>query len=143
MVLGLIFYKGHNKPKTSDRSYRTISTCPLWAKAVDLYLRDLYHHHWDQCQAPTQYQGRGSSHELAALLVTEVIQYSMNVAKKPVFLLALDAQSAFDRCLRQILSTQLFRAGVQGSALKFIDNRLTSRATVYQWDWGYDGTLCR
>ena len=134
MVLGLIFYKGHNKPKTSDRSYRTISTCPLWAKAVDLYLRDLYHHHWDQCQAPTQYQGRGSSHELAALLVTEVIQYSMNVAKKPVFLLALDAQSAFDRCLRQILSTQLFRAGVQGSALKFIDNRLTSRATVYQWD---------
>ena len=71
---------------------------------------------------------------MAALLVTEVIQYSLNVAKKPVFLIALDAQSAFDRCLRQILSTQLYKANTTGSALSFIDNRLANRATVYYWD---------
>ena len=134
LVLGLILYKGHNKEKTSDRSYRTISTCPFMAKAVDLYLHDLFHNHWDNCQAETQYQGHGSNHELAALLVTEVIQHSLNVSKKPVFLLSLDAQSAYDRCLRQILSSQLYKAEVNGTALTFIDKRLSSRATVYQWD---------
>ena len=67
LVLGLILYKGHNKEKTSDRAYRTISTCPFMAKATDLYLRDLYQHHWDSCQTDTQYQGNGSNHELAAL----------------------------------------------------------------------------
>ena len=35
---GLLLYKGHNKDKTSDRSYRTISTCPIIAKSLDLYL---------------------------------------------------------------------------------------------------------
>ena len=35
---GIILYKGHNKEKTSNRAYRTISTCPLLAKALDLYL---------------------------------------------------------------------------------------------------------
>ena len=70
LVLGLILYKGYNKEKTSDRAYRTISTCPFIAKATDLYLRDLYQHQWDNCQADTQYQGHGSNHELAALLVT-------------------------------------------------------------------------
>ena len=104
------------------------------AKATDLYLHDLYHTHWDSCQADTQYQGHGSNHELAALLVTEVIQHSLNVSKKPVFLLSLDAQSAYDRCLRQILSSQLYKADISGTALTFIDSRLSSRATVYQWD---------
>ena len=134
LVLGLILHKGHGKEKTSDRSYRTISTCPFMAKATDLYLHDLYHTHWDSCQADTQYQGHGSNHELAALLVTEVIQHSLNVSKKPVFLLSLDAQSAYDRCLRQILSSQLYKADISGTALTFIDSRLSSRATVYQWD---------
>ena len=42
LALGLILNKGHRKYKNSDRSYRTISTCPFIAKAIDLYLRDLY-----------------------------------------------------------------------------------------------------
>ena len=49
-------------------------------------------------------------------------------------MLVLDAQSAFDRCLRQILCSELFKAGVSGTALIMIDNLLSSRATVYQWD---------
>jgi hypothetical protein len=131
---GNILYKGHNKDKNSDRSYRTISTCPFLAKSVDYYLRELYLDKWTACQADTQYQGAGSSHELASLLVTEVIQHSLYTANRPVFLLALDAQSAFDRCLRQILCCELYKAGVPGSAILFMDNRLTSRQTVYEWE---------
>ena len=131
---GNILFKGHKKERTSDRSYRTISTCPFLAKSVDCYLRDLYHDCWDSCQASTQYQGTGSSHELASLLVTEVILYSLNVSNKPVFILALDAQSAFDRCLRQVLCSELYKAGVAESAILFMDNRLASRKTVYEWD---------
>ena len=59
---GIILHKGHNKDKSSERSYRTISTCPFISKVLDLYIRDLCHKIWDSCQAPTQYQGRGSSH---------------------------------------------------------------------------------
>ena len=44
VAIGLILYKGHDKLKTSSRSYRTISTCPFLAKSLDLYLRDLYLH---------------------------------------------------------------------------------------------------
>ena len=100
----------------------------------DLYLRDLYQDKWDECTAPTQYQTTGSSHELASLLITELTQYSINVADKLVYLLILDAQSAFDRCLRQILCTELFKTGMSGPALLLLNNRLKSRSTVYQWD---------
>ena len=133
-ALGLILYKGHKKDKLSERSYRTISTCPFLSKALDLYIRDLYQEGWDAKQASTQYQGSGSSHELASLLLTEVIQHSLYAANLPVFLLALDAQSAFDRCLRQILICELHKAGVKNDALILIDNRLANRATVYEWD---------
>ena len=105
-ALGIILYKGHLKDKNSDRSYRTISTCPFIAKSLDLYICDLYQDLWDDCTATTQYQATGSSHELASLLVTEVIQYSLNVLDQPVYLLVLDAESAYDRCPRQIFCTE-------------------------------------
>ena len=68
MAHGLILYKGGQKDKSSDRSYRTISTCPIVSKAMDLYIRDLYQEQWDKLTASTQYQKQGSSHELASLL---------------------------------------------------------------------------
>ena len=41
-VHGLVLYKGHKKEKTSDRSYRTISTCPLISKSLYLYIHDTF-----------------------------------------------------------------------------------------------------
>ena len=79
----------------------------------------------------TQYQTTGSSHELASLLITEIVQYSLNIADKPVHLLVLDAESAYDRCLREILCSELFLAGMAGNALLLVNNRLESRSTVY------------
>ena len=80
-VWACILYKGHGKNKNSDRSYRTISTCPLLAKALDVYVGLLHGQGWADVQAPTQFQGSGSSHELAALLLTECIQNSIHVSK--------------------------------------------------------------
>ena len=34
-IWACIIFKGHGKNKESDRSYRTISTCPLISKALD------------------------------------------------------------------------------------------------------------
>ena len=130
----LIYYKGHSKDKTSDRSYRNISSCPFPAKILDMYIRELYGDLWQEQQAETQYQGIGSSHELASLLVTEVVQYSLYVSKQPVYLLALDAQSAFDRCLRQVLVSELYRAHMPPAAVHLIDQRLANRRTVYEWE---------
>ena len=123
----LIYYKGHHKQKSSDRSYRNISSCPFLSKALDMYICDLYLDLWQKQQADTQYEGPGSTHELASLLLTEVIQYSLHTANKPVYLLALDAQSAFDRCLRQVLASELYKSGMPAATILIIDKRLASR----------------
>ena len=54
-VMALLLHKGHDKPKTSDRSYRAISTCPAIAKAVDMFVHDLFSDPWTTVQAETQY----------------------------------------------------------------------------------------
>ena len=133
-IFACVLYKGHLKDKTSSRSYRTISTCPLVAKALDMYVRDLSLPDWNSAQSSTQYQGEGSSHELAALLLTEVIQHSLYSLKLPVFAIFLDAKSAFDRVLKEILIRNLFVAGTDGHRLLYLDQRLKNRKTFCEYD---------
>ena len=90
-VHAVILHKGHRKDKNLASSYRTISSCPFIAKAVDIYLGELSREDWSSCQADTQFQGHGMSHELASLLLTIAIQNSLN-SSKPLFLLLLDAK---------------------------------------------------
>ena len=134
MYYQCILHKGHGKDKFSDRSYRTISTCPLLAKCLDIYIGELYGSGWAEQQADTQFQGPGSSHELAALLLTETIQYSMHVAKEPLFVIFLDAKSAFDKILRENIIRNAYLAGTNDQALLYIDNRLKHRQTFCEWD---------
>ena len=61
-VWAMILFKGHNKDRESDRSYRTISTCPLLSKALDKYVGGLCESGWAAAQAETQFQGKGSCH---------------------------------------------------------------------------------
>jgi hypothetical protein len=133
-IWACILYKGHGKEKESDRSYRTISTCPLIAKALDTYVGQLYGEGWAKVQAETQFQGSGSSHELAALLLTESIQHSLLVARKPVFVLFLDAKSAFDKVVRECAVRNAYLAGTTGHGLLYIDSRLEKRNTYVEWD---------
>ena len=133
-VWAMILYKGHGKDKESDRSYRTISTCPLLAKALDKYVGSLYESGWVNAQAETQFQGTGSSHELAALLVTECIQFSLYTAKKPLFCIFLDAKSAFDKILIEFCIKNAFIAGSTGQGLLYLDNRMKNRHTYIEWD---------
>ena len=129
-----ILYKGHQKDPESDRSYRTISTCPFLAKCADIYVGRLYNTGWSACQAETQFQGEGSSHELSALLLTETIQHSIFINKKPVFALMLDAKSAFDKIVRQCAIRSAYLAGSQDQGLLYLDSRLASRKTYPEWD---------
>ena len=133
-VWAMVLYKGHGKPRDSDRSYRTISTCPLLAKALDIYIGSLFESGWAAVQAETQFQGQGSSHDLAALLLTESIQHSIYVAKSPIFVLMLDAKSAFDKILKEFIVRNAFLAGSHGQALLYLADRLSSRKTFVEWD---------
>ena len=133
-IYACVLFKGHGKDKSSDRSYRTISTCPLVAKGLDIYVRELSMDDWNVQQAPTQFQGEGMSHELAALLLTETIQHSVNVSKLPVFAIFLDAKSAFDRVLKEILVRNLFIAGTNDQRLVYLDQRLSNRKTFCEFD---------
>ena len=133
-VLALLLHKGHGKVKTSDRSYRTISNCPVLAKALDIYLHDLFIDLWNNGQAPTQYQGEGSSHELASLLITEAVQHSLFSTKKPVFMLFLDARSAFDTVVIQFLIRNLYTMGMSGNSILYMNNRLLNRISYCEWE---------
>ena len=95
----IVLHKGHDKDKNLSSSYRTISSCPFIAKAADIYLGHLSKDDLKLAQAATQFQGEGMSHELAALLLTTAIQHSLSM-KKVLFILLLDAKSAFDLVLR-------------------------------------------
>ena len=133
-VWAMILYKGHGKDKESDRSYRTISTCPLLAKALDKYVGSLYESGWVDAQAATQFQGSGSSHELAALLLSECILFSLHTARKPLFCIFLDAKSAFDKILIEFCIRSAYLAGSEGHGLLYLNNRLKNRHTYIEWD---------
>ena len=106
-VHAVILHKGHKKDRSLASSYRTISSCPFIAKAADIYLGDLSQDDWKPSQASTQFQGPSMSHELASLLLTTTIQDSVN-SSRPLFVLLLDAKSAFDLVLREILVRRLY-----------------------------------
>ena len=133
-VYALLLYKGHSKDRTLASSYRTISTCPLVAKGLDMYVRELFIANWNSEQASTQYQGEGSSHELASLLITEAVQFSKFNARKPIFTLFLDAESAFDNVIIQYLVRQLYISGMEGNSLLYLDKRLSSRLSFLEYN---------
>ena len=133
-VWAMVLHKGHGKPKDLDRSYRTISTCPLLSKAIDKYIGSLYESGWAAAQAETQFQGPGSSHDLAALLLTETIQFSLHSTKKPLFVLLLDAKSAFDKILVECIIRNAFIAGSRDQGLLYLADRLSNRLTYVEWD---------
>ena len=133
-IYAIVLYKRHNKNKQYDRSYRTISTCPVIAKAFDMYIRDLHISDWNRHQPECQFQGPGSSHELAAVLLTECIEHSLHQLKLPLFVLYLDAKSAFDVVLKELLVKNLFSIGTTGESLIYLNNRLDSRQTILDWN---------
>ena len=137
----LLLYKSHGKIRTNDNAYRTISTCPVVSKALDIYIRDLHSIKWNSKQATTQYQGDGRCHDLAALLVTEVMQHSINTLKEPAYLLFLDARSAFDRVIPELLIRNLYLSGMDGNSINYINNRLTNRVTFIDWDRNIMGPI--
>ena len=133
-VHACVLFKGKGKDKTSSRSYRTISTCPVVAKALDIVIRDRKIDLLNADQSSVQFQGEGSSHELAAILLTECIQFSLNILKQPMYALYLDAQSAFDVVQRELLVKNLFNVTGPDQALLYIDKRISGRQTVVEWD---------
>ena len=136
-----LLFKGHNKDKSSAKSYRTISTCPVVAKGLDIYIRRMCSAEWRDSQASTQFQGESSSHELAAILLTECIQYARFTLKKPLYVLYLDACSAFDVVQREILVQRLFHVQGASQLLIHIDNRLAHRQTVLDWNGNLMGPI--
>ena len=125
----MILHKGHGKDRESDRSYRTICTCPFLSKALDKYVGSLYESGLVSAQAETQFQGTGSSHELAALLLTECINFSIYSAKKCLYCIFLDAKSAFDKIVREFCIKSAYLAESSNQGLIYLDNRMKHRQT--------------
>ena len=140
-IFAILLYKGHDKERTLDSSYRTISTCPVVAKGLDSYVRELFVEKWNMKQAETQYQGQGSSHELASLLITEAVQHSKFTIMKPIFLLFLDAKSAFDNVIIPYLVRCFHQAGMEGSSVLYMENRLANRLTFCEYDKVFTGPI--
>ena len=125
-VWACVLYKGHG--------YRTISTCPMVSKALDAYISWLYSDLWHNATADMQFQCPASSHELAALTLTESINFSVNNNVRPAYVVYLDARSAFDLVIREIIVGDLFQIGMNDQGLLLIDQRLKNRRTICEWD---------
>ena len=130
----IMLHKGHGKPRSSSRSWRCISTCPLLAKALDLRVADLQRENWSAAAPSTQFMARGSSHELAALLLTETTLYANHTLGIPLYILLLDKQAAFDSVLKEHVLTAAFSAaGSNGDqSLLYMATRLASRLTYVE-----------
>ena len=68
------------------------------------------------------------------MLVSESIQQSLFLHKQPIFLLFLDARSAFDNVFVKFLVRNLYNIGMDGNSLLYIKNRLSHRKTYLEWD---------
>ena len=101
---------------------------------MDTYMVELYDAGWSACQASTQFQGTDSSHELAALSITEAVVQGLHINKEPIFLLLLDAQNAFDRVVIEHTVRCAYLAGRDDQGLLYLDKRLRSRNTYIEWD---------
>ena len=73
--------------------------------------------------------------------MTEVTQHSINTLKGRAYLLFLDARSAFDRVIPELLIRNLYLAGMDGNSIKYINNRLTIRVTFINWDRNIMGPI--
>ena len=131
----IMLHKGHNKPRCLSRSWRCISTCPLVPKVLDLYVADLHSDNWMSASAPTQFMTRGSSHELAALLLTEVICYATLTLGIALWVLLLDKQSAFDSVLKEHIISEAYSAAGHHAdqSLLYMANRLATRRTFLEF----------
>ena len=129
-----MLHKGQGKDRAHAKNYRTISTCPIVSKAIVAYISLLYSDLWNDATADTQFQRQESSHELAALALTESVNFSIASNSKPAYVIYLDAKSAFDLVLREILITDLYEIGIKDQGLVLIDERLKNRKTVCEWD---------
>ena len=118
-------HKGGSKPQHLTKSWRCISTCPLVAKAMDLYVFGL---HKEECEAvatPTQFMRDGSSHELCALALPEAISHSTKNLKLPIVHVYLDKESAFDSALKEHIVSAAFSAS----------NHTPSQSILYLAHW--------
>ena len=74
------------------------------------------------------------SHELAILLLTETIQFSLYTAKTPLYVLFLDARAAFDRTINSNLIRSMYLSGTDDLRLLYVNNRLENRHTFCEFN---------
>ena len=124
-----MLHKGGSKPRHLAQSWQCISTCPLVAKAMDLYMYGLHKHQWDEVAAPTQYMRDGSSHEVCALALTEALVHSARNLKLPIIHTYLDTKAAFDSSLKEHVVWEVYHAAgkIPSQSILYITNRLSSR----------------
>ena len=62
-------------------------------------------------------------------LLTECISYSRHTLEQPTFVLYLDAKSAFDNVLKELLIKNLYNVQEPDQSLIIVNNRLHNRKT--------------
>ena len=62
------------------------------------------------------------------------MQTSRFVLKQPIFILFIDARSAFDNVVTPYLLRQLYMSGIKGNSLLYLDNRLTNRLSFLEFN---------
>ena len=94
---------------------------------------------WSAVKADTQFMTKGSSHELAVLLLTEAVRYATVTLKSPLWAILLNKEATFDSALKEHIIPAACNAMATGSSvvdqsLVGLLNRLSNRFTYLQYD---------
>ena len=132
----ILLHKGNGKPKNKANSWCCISSCPLFAKAMDSYIFSLHKAQWNAVSAPTQFMVDGSCHDLCSLLLTEMIIDSVKNKKKPIIISFVDTRAAFDSSRKEHIINEVFMANdsLPAQSILYIAKRLSSRLTYLNFN---------
>ena len=126
-------YKNKGDGKDS-KNYRGITVLPILLKVIEFILRE----DLKEVALPVQSQlQRGftenSSPLNAAFLVEEFYRESKNL-NKPVYIAFLDAKSAFDVVVREILMRKVYLYGISPASWQLIDDLHLNSYSTINWN---------
>lgn len=123
-----------NKDKRIPGNYRGITVTNSFTKVLEAILKDRIDQIFDPQQSKLQRGFTTKSSSLnAAYLITEVYNYHKEMGK-PLILVSLDAQKAFDTVNHEILFNKLYHFGIQDKLWILLRNLYRNSTASIKWE---------
>ena len=126
-------YKNKGDKKDS-KNYRGITVLPILLKVIEYILREDLKEVVLPVQSPLQRGFTENSSPLNAAFLLEEFYRESKDLNKPVYIAFLDAKSAFDVVVREILMRKVYLYGINPASWQLIDDLHLNSYSVINWN---------